>query len=160
MSKLEERFDAVEEKSTRHFGLLAVLLGAVGIGLEKLVLIINGTCSFMGTIFIILYVVLAALILAAMVMYLLSMNYNKLKDLPMRRTLVEHFKKHRYVDVLTSLSQGNLDAIAENSSTLKTKLWYGKHSYNLTKIVLALSVLVGILYVLLRIYHPEIWPSY
>lgn len=84
MSKLEERFDAVEEKSTRHFGLLAVLLGAVGIGLEKLVLVINGTCSLMGSLFVILYVVLAIAILAAMVMYLLSMNYNKLKDLPMR----------------------------------------------------------------------------
>lgn len=159
VSKLEDRFDKVEEKAARQFTILSVLLGVIALSAKEFIKILTWQSTFLGNFFVIVYVVLAFSVIATMVMHLFTLKYNTLRHLGINTELIKRIEGMNYVTVLYRLSEENTSIAKTNLEILQKKVQYGEKAYHLTKLVIGAAVLCAILYVVLRLLYPAIWQS-
>jgi len=151
LEKAHSRFNSVEEKATGHFSLLVVLLAFVSIGLPEYVSIVKSSNSLWRTAFLFLYAVLAMNVLLSVFFYMRAISYTWYKNIVLNQEMFDHFKAHRYVDVIFSLSKrlaGDIQTLNRNTDI---KLSMANTAFTFTRLSLALILLTIIDYVIIKL---------
>lgn len=147
----QARFDLIETKVSRYLAVLGIILGASALGLDEFAKVARRASTFAQCAFLLMYVLLGLVTLTAIVLLLLALRFQTMKVPPMRKELLEHFREHRYVDVLYAMSKRYLEATRESRLVNVRKLRKAVFGYRCTMAVVLLVAIVSVLYVLVSI---------
>ncbi len=151
LEKGHSRFSSVEEKATRHFSVLVVLLGFVSIGIPEYVAIVKAQTTCWHKFFVYLYPVLAVNVLISIFFYMRSISFARYNNIVLNQEMFNHFKKYKYVDVIFSLSKRNADDLRILNNVIDKKLDRANVAFRFTHFSLAVIVLTIIVYAIIKL---------
>ena len=151
LEKAHSRFTSVEEKATRHFSLLVVLLGFVSIGLPEYVAVVKSQVSCWHKLFVFLYPFLALNVLVSIFFYMRAILFTRYKNIVLNQEMFSFFKKNRYIDVLFALSKRNANDTTILNKATDRKLRKANLAFKFTHASLVLMVLTIILYIIIKL---------
>jgi hypothetical protein len=151
LEKGHTRFGLIEEKATRHFSLLIVLLGFVSVGIPEYVSIAKSQMTYYHWIFVFLYPLLALSVLVSIFCYMRAISFSRYKNIVLDTEMFDHFKKNKYVDVIFSLSKRYADDLVIINRATDKKVEKANLAFRFTHISLVLIVLTIILYIIIRL---------
>jgi hypothetical protein len=151
MTQIYERFDKIEEKAGRHFTILTGVLGIAALGLNDVVAIVLGPCSFSRDIFLLSYLSLVVFTVTAMIFHLMTLKFSALSQIIIGNQYVSQVEAMNYVTTLYKASMRNIEYIEKNMKTLEVKIRYAQKAYFFTFFVLGAGIISGMLYLLYSI---------
>ncbi len=151
LEKAHSRFSSIEEKAARHFSLLVVLLGFLSIGLPEYVSIVKSQSSCWHKVFVFLYPFLAANVLTSIFFYMRAISFATYKNIVLDKEMFDHFKDHRYIDVIFSLSKRNSEDIETLNKVTNKKLKKATLAFIFTHISLVTIVLTIVMYIIIKL---------
>jgi len=143
------QFDSIEAKVSRYFTLVAFVLALTAVGTQEFVQIAKNAravpaASLLEYAFLLSYLLLSVSTVGAIIAYALALRFERFEGIPMNTEMLAHFEAHRYVDVLQSLSKGNIAAFKRNSTNIGRKVACARWGYRLTIIALITGVVATV----------------
>jgi len=145
------RFSHVEEKATRHFSLLVVLLSFVAIGVPEYVAIVKSLNNLWRWLFLFVYPLLTMCVECSIFFYMRSIDFQWFGQMTLDDAMYEHFKGNRYVDVIFSLSKLNTELVKTNRAITEMKLDRANIAYRFAFGCLILVFVAIVLYVTIKL---------
>lgn len=152
LDKAHTRFTAIEEKATRHFTLLVVLLGFLSIGIPELVTIAKSQKTFWHTLFISTYIMLAINVLISVSCHMKAVSFSNYKNIVIDKKMFDHFKKNKYIDVIYSLSKRLAEDIVILNEVTEKKINRATLAFQLTHFSILLITLTISFYIILKLH--------
>lgn len=152
----QERFKRIEEKASKYFTILTVLLGVYGFFVKWIIENIKTPRSDIENLFILLSFVLVCLIFYAWNMMLKILKTRGITKIPMNDEMVDFFEKNKRKDIYKSLAKKNGEVLNKNIEMTEEKADLLDKSH---KIIIAMgwfllfySFLFGIMHIYNKIY--------
>lgn len=96
----------------------------------------------LGCAFLALYALFLLLLFLAMMSYFRALRLRDLKKVPLNADLIEHFQKHRYVDVLFSMTRLHIDLFVHSGRVCYRKVLWIRAGYWLTMVAMTLLPII------------------
>lgn len=151
LDKEVARFRHIEEKATRHFSLLVVLLSLVAVGLPEYVAIVKSRSSMWHWMFVFVYPLLTMCVGGSILFYMRSIAFGRRRNIILNDEMFQHFKNNRYIDVIYSLSKRNAEDLTANRQVTETKIDQAIIAFRFASACLVLVFLTISIYCLVRL---------
>ena len=124
------RFERIDNKVSRYFSVLTVFLGFFAVSMGRSVQVFERLESIQAWGFTIAYGLIGVLIFLSFISFYRALKLQDIKTVEMNEVLIEHYVKHRYVDVLFSVSNAMVGIIKSNRAIIDDKVDKAKFGYH------------------------------
>jgi len=146
-----QRFDAIEQKTTRYSTLLLVLLGIGSVGLDRFAQLTAGPHGLLSWAFLGFYMTAFLCAVTAQLLFLRALSVQFVPAPPAGQRLVQHFVTNRYIDAIFSLAMRYTAETSQLREILGRKARGAVIGYGFMLATLAFGVAGGLTYVSLRV---------
>lgn len=124
------RFERIDTKVSRYFSVLTVFLGFFAVSMGRSVQVFERLESIQDWGFTIAYGAIGLLIFLAFISFYRALKLQDTKTVEINEILIEHYLKHRYVDVLFSVSNATVGIIKSNRAIIDDKVNKAQFGYH------------------------------
>ena len=151
LDKAHGRFTSIEEKATRHFSILVVLLGFVSIGIPEFIAIARSQTTNWHRLFVSLYSMLATNVLISILFHMRAVSFSRYKNIVINKEMFDFFKENKYIDVIYSLSKRLGDDIKILNDATEKKIRKATLAFKLTHFSILLIILTISVYTIIKL---------
>jgi heme/copper-type cytochrome/quinol oxidase subunit 4 len=151
LEKGHARYTSIEEKTTRHFSVLVFILGLVSITIPEYIAVVKSQSTWLHKSFVFIYPILAINVFLSIFFHLRALSFSKYKNVVLNQEMFDHFRNHKYIDVIYSMSKRFADDLETINNVTDAKIKRATIAFRFTYVSLALVALTILVYVLLKL---------
>jgi len=144
----DERFRSIDEKATRYFSVLTILLGLAGFLGQQICEKILPPATCLEYFLFIFAVFLACSLVVAWVFLFFVMMLRSLYAIPMNDEMIAFWKTNNLLDIYNAMAKKIAEVVQKNIQTTERKIRWLRAGYYAMAVSLVFLVLFSILFVI------------